>query len=347
MKRNLLFAALIILSVFIFSEGCKKDDDSSDDIGLENPNLPGQMMTLSAIAYVADDSVPDTIKHYILDLLSDTSLTTRGNWSLAWGPGITPNNENLVYVATNTTGDSPAFAIAIRGTNVHSIGNILSDVDVFKLVEFSYGKSGDSVSRGSMNDFNSILETKDPDNGSTLEEYLKSINTSTKIPLFVTGHSLGGGLAPLMAYWLITNDGLKDKFLFSTYAFAGPGWVNKSFQDNFLSSLPGDASFRMFVNSLDMIPYGYSNLPGIIGKNIPVKTSSLYRLIIRTAQDSLTSRGIKYYNIVVADTIGNFPVTTNPSGTNLLDSISWYDHWLLVEHNHNNYLKLLGAVPLN
>lgn len=346
MKKTVLFTYIILFSlIFLVIESCKKDnsDQLEDD---EYMNLPAEMMTLSAIAYVSD-KYPDLIKDSIMHFLGDSSLATGGKWQLSWGPGISDQNKNLVYVVKNSSGDVPVYAIAIRGTNVHSIGDILEDFDVLKLTEFTYGEPGDSVCHGSMAGLTYILNSTDSLGGTTLEQHLVSITTNTKTQLFVTGHSQGGGLAPLLAYWLITHDQLKEKFTTSTYAFAGPGWVNKSFRDNFLNSLPEDASFNMMVNSLDMIPYGYANLPGIINNSIPVKVSSLYRLIIRTAQDSLDSRGITYYNIAIADTIGNIPVTTNPSGTHLLDSINWYDHWLKVEHNHNNYLKLLGAEPLN
>lgn len=347
MKKTIIFNSIILISlIFIVFESCKKHNSDPLD-NVEYTDLPAEMMTLSAIAYVADKYSDTIIKDSIIYMLNDSTLATGGNWQLIWGPGISAFNNNLVYVVKNSTGDIPAYAIAIRGTNVHSIEDIFEDFKIFSLSEFPYGLPGDSVCKGSMEGFINLLNSIDSINNKTLEEFLVSITNATKVPLFITGHSQGGGLAPLMAYWLITHEQLKDKFTFSTYAFAGPGWFNKSFRDNFLASLPEDASFHMMVNSLDMIPYGYSNLQGIIDKSIPVKVSSLYSFIIRKVQDSINYRGIKYYDIAVADTIGHIPVNTNPSGTNVFDSINWYNHWLMVEHNHNNYLKILGANPVN
>lgn len=333
----------LLLTIIIF-EGCKKDSDPPLEI--EEPNLTGVMMTLSAISYVAEDSV-DGIKDSINHFLSVKSLATGGDWQLAWGPVITGVNANLIYVAKNTTGESPAYAIAIRGTNKNSIFDILEDLEVRTLVEFPYGMVGDSVAKGPMEGFVNLLDAKDTKYHTTLEDYLKTISSTTKIPLFVTGHSQGGGLAPLFAYWLITNDALKDKFVFSTYAFAGPGWFNKSFRDNFLNTLPVDASFQMYVNSLDMIPYGYSNLPGIISGNIPVYVPLEYQIAISLADGLITAAGIKYYNIAVADSIGFFPITSStPGGILPSDEKEWYKYWLMVEHNHNNYLRLLGVEPV-
>ncbi len=345
MKKNILFPTIsfLLLTIIIFN-GCKKDSDPPD---LEEQNLPGVMMTLSAISYVAEASV-DSIKDSINYFLSVESLATGGDWQLAWGPVITGVNANLIYVAKNTTGENPAYAIAIRGTNKNSIFDILEDLKVRTLVEFPYGMIGDSVAKGPMEGFVNLLDAKDTEYNKTLEEYLKSISTTTKIPLFVTGHSQGGGLAPMFAYWLITNEALKDKFVFSTLAFAGPGWFNKNFRDNFLNTLPVDASFKMYVNSLDMIPYGYSNLAGINAKNIPVYVPPFYRATISFMDSLITDSGIEYYNIAVADSIGFFPITSStPGGILPSDETPWYNYWLNVEHNHNNYLRLLGVEPVN
>ncbi len=345
MKKHILFPVIsfLLLTTIIFN-GCKK---SADPPFLAESNLPGVMMTLSAISYVAEDSSATIIYNSILHFLSVKSLATGGDWQLDWGPVITDSNANLIYVAKNTSSESPAYAIAIRGTNVHSSSDILEDLNVIHLVEFPYGVVGDSVAKGPMEGFANILETSDATSQTTLEEYLKSIVTSEKIPLFITGHSQGGGLAPLFAYWLITNEALMDKFVFSTYAFAGPGWFNKNFRDNFLNNLPADASFHMYVNSLDMIPYGYSNLAGINAKNIPVHVPSLYRTTIAAMDSLIRHNGIKYYNIVVADSIGYFPITSStPSGILPSNEILWYNYWMKFEHNHNNYLRLLGVKPV-
>lgn len=345
MKKNLILSLIILVSgAILILEGCKKD--STQSLELENPDLSGVMMTLSAISYVADSFPASIIKDSIKHLLADDSLATGGKWILDWGPTVSANNENMIFVAKNTVGDSSSYAVVIRGTNIHSIGDIVEDFDVFKLVSFTYGMAGDSVSKGAMDGLMSLVDVLDPDKSTTLVDYLNSIKTSKRTPLFITGHSLGGGLAPLVTYWLISYSELMEKFEFSTYAFAGPGMVNKTFKENFVNIIPAN-SFHMQVNSLDVIPYGYANLPKILSKNIPVHVPLIYRIIISLAQDTLDYRGIVYYDIVVADTIGNIPITPQYNGINPSDTIRWYDHWVGVEHSHNNYLKLLGVKPLN
>jgi hypothetical protein len=343
MKKILLLSTFtfITLSVVFFG-GCQKDSDTPD----VNTNMPGVMMTLSSISYAGEQSSAAVIKDSINLLLSDKSLTTAGDWSLVWGPGITSDQGNLMFVAKSASESS--YAIAIRGTNILSIQDLIEDLNVLTLEKFPYGKDGDSVSKGAMDGFSNLLVTTDPTSGATLEAYLTSVSGDAKNKLYITGHSLGGALSSMLTYWLITNDQLKDKFVFSTYTFASPGFVNKSFRDNFLASLPSDASFDMKANSLDLVPYGYANLSGIMSKNIPVHVPELYRVLISTASLALETQGIEYVSIKTADDIGNIPITaTGPGGITAADSIQWYDYWVGVEHGTNNYLKLVGATPLN
>lgn len=346
--NNYLFLFSILLSVIILSEGCKKDEDPPKLI-IEEMNLSGDMMTLSAIAYVSE-SKPESIKDSIEYYLNDASLTTKGNWKLVWGPGIPDNDStsNLVYVVKNSALSPEAYAIVIRGTNTKSIFDIVEDINVFKMTQFTFGKSEDSVAQGAMDGFNNLISAKDKATGTILEEFLNSVSTSQKVPLYVTGHSQGGGLAPMIAYWLVSKDEYQDKFETASYAFAGPGWFNKSFTENFKSALASDEHFIMMVNSLDMIPHGYADLPGINSKNIPVHVPLLYRTVIALTDSTLKSLKLKYYNVTVADTIGHIPITaTVPGGITPADTIQWYDHWLMVEHSHNSYLELLNAVPIN
>ncbi len=97
MKKNLILSLIILLSgSILILEGCKKD--SNPTLELENPDLSGVMMTLSAISYIADSFPASTIKDSIVKLLGDKSLATGGKWMLDWGPGVSIGNENMIYV---------------------------------------------------------------------------------------------------------------------------------------------------------------------------------------------------------------------------------------------------------
>lgn len=348
MKFIKLLLLLPLFTFLILSESCKKDEKQEPVTLIEQMNLAGDMMTLSAIAYIAGDQSNDVIKDSIQYYLNDTSLTTKGNWKLVWGPGISEFNTNLSYIVKNESTTPEAYAVVIRGTNINSVFDILEDLNVFKMAHFPYGQTEDSTCKGAMDGFNNLLGSTDDVTGTTMETYLTSLPTTSKVPLFVTGHSQGGGLAPMIAYWIITKNEFREKFECATYAFAGPGWFNKSFKENFINALAQEYHFKMMVNSLDMIPYGYANLPGINSRNIPVHVPFPYRVLIGSVDSILSAEKLTYYNIAVADTIGSIPITAStPGGLTPADTISWYNHWLGVEHSHNSYLKLLNAVPFD
>ena len=350
MKKHLNLSAILSLTLLIlFSGGCKKNRVTYTPVtppGLEEPNIPGVMMTLSAISYIAEGQSTPIVKDSIILLLADTSLATGGKWDLVWDPGISPGNTNLAFIAKSSTKEGTVYTIAIRGTSVKSIKDILEDLIAFSMVQFPYGEAGDSVAKGMMEGFTALLLTKDPVKDTTLEEFLRSISTTGKVPLYVTGHSQGGGLAPLMAYWLITNNNLKDKFEYTTYAFAGPGIVNKSFRENFTSALPPDAAFHRLVNPIDVIPFFWTDLPGITANNIPVPVPWQYRFLLSIAEGALHTAGLTYYHITEADTIGRIPITDNVPGLSPSNTLAWYNYWWKMEHKHDSYLKILGVKPL-
>lgn len=352
LKRTKITPTILLFSLIIFIlSGCKKDSDTvtpTPPLEFENLDFPGIMMTLSAISYIDGDSIPSVIRDSIDTLLKDPSLATGGHWKRVWGPGISGIKSNMIYVAMMKTPQFPVYAVVIRGTNMASLPDVIQDVNVFSLVPFTYGQAGDMVAKGGMEGLDSLLTAKDGGTGKTLEEYLNSLSHSQKMPLFVTGHSQGGGLAPLMAYWLITNDSLKNKFLFNTFAFAGPSVTNASFNGHFRNALSAvNGSFHMLVNSLDVIPYLWADLKGISAKNIPVYVPSDYRLALEIADSVLSLLHIKYDSVTTSQYIGFIPITeTGAGGITPADSIKWYDHWLATEHNHNNYLRLLGVKPL-
>lgn len=345
LKTKLILSKLLLFSLIILlASGCKKEpktDPTTPPLELEQIEWPGVMMTLSAISYIADMHDTTAIRDSIDTLLLNTSLATGGHWKRVWGPAVSGEKSNMVFVAMMKTSTVPVYAIVIRGTNIASLDGILQDLRVFSLDWFHYGEPDDSVSKGAMQGFDSLMLASS--GGMNLQTYLSGLSYTQTIPLFVTGHSQGGSLAPLMAYWLVRNQSFAGKFEYHTLAFAGPGVVNEKFKEHLTGALSSaGGTFQMRVNTKDVIPYFWSDLPGIMTENVPVSVPGLYKLLFHWALDTLQVHQIKYVNINTAIPIGFIPITDigtiHPS-----DTIKWYDHWLAVEHNHNNYLKLLGV----
>jgi hypothetical protein len=340
-NKNLpMMVMMVLVLLTLFS--CKKDTTT---IGseLETYNLPGIMMTLSAISYAESNTSEPIIRQKIDTLLADEGLITKGQWKRVWGPGISPLNVNLAYVAEYATENQSYYALVIRGTRLKSFFDDFEDLNVFEWTHFTYGQADDKVSWGAWDGFNFLLDTKDSKSGQTLQTFLNSIPGDSGVRMFVTGHSQGGSLAQVFAYWLKSPSVFNNKFSVSVLGFAGPSIGNQSFVTNYLNLLSKDESFHMYINSKDVIPRFWSGIPSIISQDVPVYVPSFYRNLADSIQLVLADRGIQYVNMVVADTIGFIPVKDTIAGLPATDSVPYYDHWMGVEHHSNNYLRLLGA----
>lgn len=360
MKRNIIILVFAITTAAIIFNSCKKD---STNIELSNPDPTTAMMTLAAIGYPNDGGTPTEIASTIDNFLNQDKLATNGDWNRVWGPGISSDNENMIYVVKNEKSIVPEYAIAIRGTNLSSIFDIIEDLDVFDMVQFPTGQTGDMVAYGALDGFNFLTATTDLNNDTlTLLKFLTSLPQISNTTLYVTGHSQGGSLVPLISYWLNNHEDFKDKFIILSYVFAGPSVVNESFKTNFYSATQGETTYHSFVNTLDVMPYYWSNLLEINSKNIPVHVPKDLRKHIDSANTKLENKGLKYYKIATAKPIGNIPIDSSARipindtifNIPIIDTITiypsdttlWYFYWMEREHNYNNYLKLLGAEPV-
>lgn len=352
MKTTFQYLFTIVLSIILIgSLSCKKDQDTdpvnpfNTELGYEKDEA-AVIMTLAAIAYTAEGMGVQTIKDSIKILLKDPTLKTKGEWELVWGPGVSNDNSNLVYIAKYGATQPFAYAMAVRGTSIYSISDILQDVDVFNLVPFKYGLTGDSVAHGSMQGLDILLETIDPVTGKTLSEFLPDVTGDNKLKMYITGHSQGGALAPLLSYWFLTSSGVAEHFNMETYAFAGPSVGNETMKTNFFNSLPGGAYFNMVSNSLDVIPYFWARFDSLVPQQIPAKVPLAYEILFTAARDELQLKQIKYVQLDEQIDIGNFPPTDTLGNIHPSNTLQWYNYWMKKEHTHNSYLTLLGAKPI-
>ncbi|MFC2107098.1 hypothetical protein ACFLRY_02060 [Bacteroidota bacterium] len=350
MKYKILFLLSIISIIALFS--CEKDYENainlptSIQVGYEKDEA-AEIMTLAAIAYVAEglstQAITDSIRYY----LADSSLASAGEWQLVWGPGIDNTNSNLVYIAKSKTQKTDTYAMVVRGTSIYSITDILQDIQVFTLVPFKYGLPGDSIANGSMIGLDKLIQTTDPSTGKTLKEYLAGTTGNLKGKMYITGHSQGGALAPLLTYWFITQSGVGLNFDIETYAFAGSSVCNKTFKTNFFNSLPPSAQFHMVANELDAIPYFWAMYDSLAANSIPTHVPALYKNMLKTISEILDTNKIKYVQLAKQISIGSFTPKDTIGSIHPSDTLSWYNYWMKVEHIHNNYLRLLNAQTVN
>lgn len=351
MNKIKFFVSLtvVILSLIAFNS-CRKADPAGIPGAVPDnaydKSEAAVMMTLSAIAYASEGGTVQMIKDTIEYNLNRTELATKGEWQLVWGPGVNDINSNLVYVVKSTVEEQETYAMAVRGTSTLSIEDILQDVQVFSMVPFKFGQVGDSVAQGAMDGLDYLLETEDQVTGLNLSEFLNRLDHKYGKKMFITGHSQGGALAPMLAYWFITSSGLIDRYDLEIYTFAGPSVGNRSFKENFHNALPDNAGFHMVANSLDAVPFFWARYDSLVTAHIPAHVPLLYRILLDAAKLELKNKNITYVQLGKQIDIGCYTPKDTLGTIHPSDTLDWYNHWVLTEHKGNNYLRLLGAEPL-
>jgi triacylglycerol lipase len=301
------------------------------DFSATQYTAPQIMMTLSAMAYLT----PPEVKTY----LATSKYATAGEWRVVWGPVETSGN--MMYVAK--WNQDNIYAVAIRGTVINfSLGTLVDayeDLDVGNQVPWRYpGVPGALVANGTLYGLSVLNGMRS--NGQSLFQFIASIPTGGWV--FVTGHSLGGCLASVLAPWLQYQlSSLSSKLIVGTNTFAAPSAGNQAFADWYTNQALKGRSWR-YYNSIDMIPMLWANLPGMEdlfpspGPSCPLAMEGVIDMV----------------NDWLVDVDGVTYVQPNGNGDSLAGTPSGTtSHWFTEaghQHDHNYYLSLLGAptVPL-
>lgn len=198
-----------------------------------------------------------------------------GKWALEWGPAVTPDRGNLVYVASYSVDEGVIFnAVCVRGTDVKVWGNGLLDQlrdDLQAGCQYQWPDGNQClmpppantplVSRGSM-DLLTALTTQAVDgDGKTLMDFLPTylgMPPSEGAPLVVTGHSLGGAATMVLALWLQSNLSSPPTIVPNTFAAPTPG--NSTFVALYEQTF---AWCPRWYNTNDLIPFAFDNVPGM------------------------------------------------------------------------------------
>lgn len=242
---------------------------------------------LSNLAISQKGSV-EQIEAYLagrIDAHLQSSQVNIGVWTRVWGPAVfqaplSSVADNVMYVArSNTT--PPQFVVAIAGTNYNSVFDVfIEDFLVGKQVSWDHGHPppGATISSGTFTGL-AILEFLVPGPGlpganQTIDAFLTTVATQP-VQVMVTGHSLGGALAPAMALWLLNTRADWDPQTRATIACqptAGPTAGNAAFTQ-YYDQLLGSNTTRVW-NSLDIVPHAWneadlSALPDLYTPDIP------------------------------------------------------------------------------
>ncbi|HEY6321754.1 MAG TPA: lipase [Thermoanaerobaculia bacterium] len=244
-------------------------------------NATQTLFSLSMLSSLGDSFVGNvgTIEAALTpDLLKQlqTMQPQIGTWQLVWGPAVyelptssQPDNVMFVVRGTDPTG-APQLVVAIAGTNPYAVLDwIVEDffvsIEVFWKSAFALDRM---ISTGTFIGLSALQTmtpsgslpggTSQPGAGLTLQNFLAT-QVGAPIAITVTGHSLGGALAPTLALWL--NDTRADwdpagNASLSVLASAGPTAGNQGFAA-YSDAQIGPRITRVH-NPLDVVPHAWA-----------------------------------------------------------------------------------------
>ncbi len=272
-------------------------------------------MTLSAIAYAPDGNVSQYLGS------SDYDAST---WTLSWGPAA--SLDNMVYGAWSAATNS--YAVVVRGADPCDVREIF---DVCNQVSWQYPPMGDaSISAGANEALNDVLGLSAGD-GTTLLDWISNVvlPTTPTAALWVTGHSLGGCIASMLAPYLynwLAEQSIAQAL--HVYTFAAPTAGNAAFAE--LAAQAGSINNRVY-NTLDVVPLAFSDLPGM--KTIYEPTYACPDLLKLWIDGVIACVGS--YTYVQPPTV-DYELPGTGKGSDYLSEVR-------AQHSHNTYLTLMNA----
>jgi len=195
-------------------------------------------------------------------LTDPTVVNLIGNWACVWGPVVVAADSkalNTMYIAHNS--DTNQYVVGIAGTDSQSVLDwLLEDFYVVQKVDWPYVNGMDPMpmtSRGTSIGLNYLLGMAVVSGNDHIHarDFLQNVNATD---VTVTGHSLGGALAP--AYALYLND-TKNQWTngnavtISCHPAAGATPGDKAFSDYYTSQLANTTN-RVW-NAHDVVPHAF------------------------------------------------------------------------------------------
>jgi len=316
-----------------------------------DPELSKVLMTLSTLAYVGEDALPNEaladqqnrIAGKLTAELGNPNYATAGAWQLVWGPGLTVGN--MMYVARQTGTNN--YALAIRGTYWKFIIDWVEDADVLLMVSFPYIHDTTDpnirIAKGTMDGLSALTGMTGVSSRSpqpiTLLQFLndEAIVANGNINVYVTGHSLGGCLASVAGPWLESHTGQwghtgNTAVKVGVYTYAGPSAGNSSYS-NYCNQKIQDF-YRVF-NDLDVVPRAWQEIDVPTHWYVPAPECPF---LVKVAEGGLK---------VVIDhdryTVSGEPQELVSSVNSSYEDTFWQQ--LGYQHSQNTYLTLLGCPP--
>jgi len=189
-------------------------------------------------------------------------------WKLVWGPAVWQSPySNVVDQATAVCYNSSEnyYVVPIAATSPISPFMVL--IEDAAIIPPDYMRPNPAANAGNLSYGNYVALKALLDltsNGQTLGQYLTGAASSSSSLVFC-GHSLGGGLAPLLAYALYPDGAANSNWHnVYTYPTAGPSTADATFQSAFNKAYPvtPGSSYATWnanqYNGRDIVPHAWS-----------------------------------------------------------------------------------------
>jgi triacylglycerol lipase len=299
-----------------------------------------QTLYLCNIAY-ADDitTIPGLI-------LKTPVKAIGGIWRRLWGPAEDSDQSNLAFVAgyfPNPSLGPKSICVTIRGTDVDIddiwgiMEQVWEDIDGAYQTQLPKAPPNVLVAQGTIEGLG-VIETLTY-NGETLGAFLDRFyrnSSSYTVPAIVTGHSLGGCLATVVAASMRLY--LPGPIPIQPITFAAPTAGNSNFASWYSTQFK---TARRFQNTLDIIPMALQNLGGInsIYDNYGLYTPLFVQGSIDIMVDWMNDNGSSYVQPAQGQQI-------LPGAFLINDQNDWYAQ-ALHQHHLATYLGLLTNQQLD
>src|SRR5215471_2311365 len=230
-------------------------------------------MTLSTLAYV-DENRTATQQQMIGEINAALDEAGYPSWRVVWGPALNADRSNLLYAARNS--QTGQLAVSIRGSDFSFWLNWIEDLAVLRVVPYNefvptVGNTA-QIAFGTAVGLRQILRAQD--GTESLETFLTAVPEGT--PILITGHSLGGCLASVLAPCVADWRGSASSLAVYTIAAPSPGNAEFAVYYNALFTDPSGHStaFRSF-NNLDVVPNAWATLATVMTYYPPMVPSAL------------------------------------------------------------------------
>lgn len=197
-------------------------------------------------------------------------------WRCVWGPVTDPEKGNLLYGAGLFAGSpddavqpSPFLvAVVSRGTADPDTTGLLKDLyeDATPVPQCQWLDVPNAwIAAGSLDALTTVTALRW--NGETMLEYLSALPEQDGYEpiILVTGHSLGGCIASMLAPWLAARLPQAKTAWLTPITFAGPTAGTQGFVDSLIDACP---LRQIYVNPMDVVPRAWwdiTSIPDIYG----------------------------------------------------------------------------------